>query len=66
MSVCENIAKLCKAKNMSLAELERAVGLGNGVIGKWGVSSPRVENIKRVADFLGCTVDDLLKEDSQQ
>ena len=47
---------------MNFSKLEKAVGLGNGVIGKWQNSSPRVDSVKLVADFFGVTVDDLLAD----
>lgn len=65
MGVLENVTKLCKDKSISVAELERTVKLGNGVVGKWAVSSPRLENIEKVARFFNCTVDDLLKEENE-
>lgn len=57
----QRIQQLCEANGMNFSKLEKAVGLGNGVIGKWQNSSPRVDSVKLVADFFGVTVDDLLK-----
>ena len=61
------IEALCKERGISIAGLEKAVGLGNATIKGWRESSPRYENIAKVADFFGCTVDDLAREreDSQ-
>ncbi len=58
----KKLKKVCLDNNISFSALEKAVGIGNGVIAKWENSSPRVENLKKVADYFGCTVDDLLKE----
>lgn len=57
----KNVSNLCKNKGITFAELEREIGLGNGTIRRWEASSPSVANVKKVADFFGCTVDDLLK-----
>lgn len=57
------IRAICNSKGMSIAKLEKTVGISNGVIGKWGKSSPTVDKLKKVADYLGVTVDDLLKKD---
>lgn len=57
------IRQLCHENNTTLAELERKTGIGNGVIARWENSSPRVENLKAVADYFGVTVDELLKEE---
>lgn len=60
--VLDNIKKLCAERNMTLAELERATGIGNGVIRAWNDHSPRLDLVKRVADTFGVTVDDLMRE----
>lgn len=59
--VLENIIKLCKENGVTIAELERNTGISNGAIRRWGESSPALNNAKKVADFFGVTVDDLLK-----
>ena len=59
----KNIAKLCKEKGISITPLEKECGISNGTIGKWRVSSPTVENVRKVAAFLETTVDELLAED---
>ena len=56
------IRRRCKERNITLAELERGAGIGNGIIGKWGKANngPSAANLKKVADYLGCTMDDLM------
>ena len=58
--ILENIRRLCQERNITLAALERETGIGNGVIARWGEMRPRVDLLKRVADYFGCTVDELL------
>lgn len=58
----KNIRWLCLDRGVSIANVERALGFGAGTIYKWKKSSPKIENLKRVADFFGVTVDELLKE----
>lgn len=58
----DNIQRLCKEKGTSIWSLERETGIGNGVIGKWAKSSPRVDSLRKVADYFGVTIDELLKE----
>lgn len=60
--ICANISCRCREKGISIAKLERELGIGNGTIARWSKSSPRVETIKLVADYFGCTVDELLRE----
>lgn len=59
----ENVSRLCKERNITFCALERATGLGNGSIWKWGnrTKSPNVSAVKKVADYFGVTVDELLK-----
>lgn len=59
--IYQNILRLCKDKSISIAKLERETGLGNGTIGRWEKSSPNVDNVKKIADYFGVTVDSLLK-----
>lgn len=60
--IYENIVSLCKAKNISIAKLEKEIGLGNATIRTWKTSSPSVDRIKLVADYFGVSVDSLISE----
>lgn len=60
--ILENINKLCKDNKISIAKLERETGISNGTIGRWGTSSPTVENVRKVADYFGVTVDALITD----
>ena len=56
----ENIRRLCSKKPVSIAKLERETGISNGTISKWGTSSPSIDNVQKVAEYFGVTVDQLL------
>ena len=57
----ENICKLAKERGISINKLEEKANVSTGSICKWGNSvSPTVKNIKKVADILKCTVDELI------
>ena len=60
----DKIKKLCKERNTSIPKLEDELGFGRGTIYKWEFVSPSVANLKRVADYLGCTLDELANNDS--
>lgn len=60
MNLYENIKKRCKAKGISIAKLERDTKLSVGSISHWRTSDPKVSNVKAVADYLHCTIDELL------
>lgn len=47
-------------KGLSIAALEKNVGLSNGIIGKWKKQSPSCDKLKLVADYLNTTIDYLL------
>jgi len=56
----QNILALCEERKISVAKLEKEIGLGNATISRWGKSSPTVENVRKVAVFFGVTVDELI------
>lgn len=56
----ERIRALCAEHSITIAELERKTGIGNGVIARWENSNPRIDRLKLVADYFGVSVDDLL------
>ena len=51
--------RLLTQKNIAIA-----LGLSVSTISKWesGISKPRADTLKKLADLLHCTVDELLKE----
>ena len=61
----KNIKRLCRERQITVAQLEREIGLSNGTISKWALSSPTVNNLKAVADYLGVSMDNLLAEDAE-
>ena len=61
----EGIKRRCEANGMTIAELERKAGIGNGIIRRWDEMNPRLENLKAVAKALDVTVDELLREDKE-
>lgn len=61
-----NVSRMCKDRGVSIARLERDLGIGNATIRNWNVSSPTVDKLKLVADYFGVTVDELLREDEAE
>ena len=55
------IETMCKESGISISGLEKAVGLGNATIKGWKESSPRLDNLIKVAEYFGCTVDELMR-----
>ena len=48
---------------MTVFDLEKAAGLPFNTITRWGKTSPGVDKVKKAADALETTVDELLKEE---
>lgn len=60
----EKIKALCEQRGITIYRLEHDTGIGNGVIAKWKTCSPRVGTLKKVADYFGVPLDELLASDS--
>ncbi|CAG9621097.1 helix-turn-helix domain-containing protein [Sutcliffiella rhizosphaerae] len=60
MGLIRKIKLLCDEKKVTFAEVERKIGISNGQIRRWDNSSPKVENVKKVADFFNVSTDYLL------
>ena len=58
----EKIKSLAKTKGITIAQLERECGIGSRSIYNWDTSVPAVDKVKRVADYFGVTIDDLVEE----
>ena len=58
----EKIQEICNSKGITVSGLEKDLGFSNSTIRKWKNSSPSIENLKKVADYFGVTVDYFLEE----
>lgn len=58
----ERIQKICDSNGITVSKLEKDLSFSNSTIRKWKNSSPSVENLKKVADYFGVTVDELITE----
>lgn len=57
------IKELCAQHGTSLSKVEEACGIGSNSMHKWDRHTPSVDKVKRVADYFGVSVDELLKEE---
>ena len=57
-----------KKKNMTQEQLGKILGVSQQAIAKWenGVSKPRVEMLVMIAVFFHCSIDELLREDTEK
>lgn len=60
----DNIRQVCKERGTSLAEIERALKIGNGVIAKWEKNKgyPPYDRIVEIANYLNTPVSRLTGE----
>lgn len=64
--IYSNICKKAKEKGISINNLEQQAGVSRGGICKWNVVSPSVKNLKKVADILECTLEELLDNEEKK
>lgn len=59
--------QLREQKGMSQAQLANTLGLDRSTIAKWetGTSMPRANLLPKLAELLGCTVDELLRPQAE-
>lgn len=62
----DQIKKLASKQGISIQKIEIDLELSNGIISKWNKAKPTINNLAKVADYLGTTVDDLLKEKERE
>ena len=60
--VYDNIIRLCQDRKIKVSRLEKELGLGNATIRGWATYNPRVDLLKKVADFFGVTIDELISD----
>ena len=56
----KKIKELCKAKGITIAALESALGFARGYLYKWDENTPGVDKVKKVADYFGVKIEELL------
>lgn len=56
----DNIKRLCETRNITVAQLERTIHVGNGTLQKWKRVSPRADKLQKVASYFDVSIDFLL------
>lgn len=54
------VLRFCEARGISVHRLEKELGFGKSTIARWQRSSPRLDSVKKVADFFGVTLEELV------
>ena len=60
-TIFDNVKKVCEEKGISIWRLERDLGFSNRSVSKWNESEPGIWKVQKVADYLGVTIEELLK-----
>lgn len=58
--VAETIKKVSKSKNVTIKKLLEDVGLGFNTMSNMKTSMPKADNLAKIADYLGCSIDYLM------
>lgn len=64
MTTKEKILALCEKKKTNLYNVEKAAGVGNGVIARWDQSSPNMATLLKVAKALDVPVTELIADEA--
>ena len=61
MKLVDKVKEACARRGVTVTEVEKAAGLPDNAIYKWDKHSPSIDRVKRVADVLQVTVDQLIE-----
>lgn len=61
--VLNKVLKLCRDRGITIFMLEREIGVSHGCIYHWADAKtyPSVDTLKKLADYFGVTIDELVK-----
>lgn len=51
------ITILMEERGVNAHQLEQALGLGNGSVAKWKKHTPRLETVKKLADYFNVSIE---------
>ena len=60
MGIYDNVKRLCAANGKKVLELESELGFPRSSISKWNDNIPSVLKVKKVADYFGVAIDELI------
>lgn len=63
MGIYDNVKRLCAEHGKKVLELETELGFPRSSISKWNDNIPSVLKVKKVADYFGVAIDNLINED---
>ena len=60
--IFDNVRHLCREKGISITKLEDDLGFARSSVCKWNESEPGIRKVQKVADYLGVSIEELLKD----
>lgn len=57
-----NVRSLCEARGIPISTLEKDLGFPRSYVCKWNETEPGIRKVQKVAEYLGVSIEDLLKE----
>lgn len=60
MDIKSRVSELASGQGLTIAELERKLGIANGTIGKWVRQKPSIDTLQKIADYFDVSTDYLL------
>ena len=60
MNIVDKIRALCSERTITIAELERNLGLGAGTVSRWDTRVPGIDKVQKVAEYFDVSTDYLL------
>lgn len=64
--IFDEVVSLCQKNNTNISRVEKECELGNGTIKGWKTSKPRIDTLKKVADYFGVTIETLLGNEEKR
>ncbi len=64
--IYDNVCRVARQKGISINSIEKETDLGTGSLCKWNSVSPTVRNLKKVADYLEVSIEELLKDEQKE
>ena len=58
--IVNSIKKLCKDKNITVSQLEKKIGLSQGLVSKWINTTPSLDKIVDIADYFHVSLDEVV------
>lgn len=58
--VVSSIKRLCKSNNITVGELEKTIGLSQGLVSKWLKTTPSLDKIIDIADYFHVPLDEVI------